>query len=827
MDYRLSEMTYFRATFGAKENSHNLLHCDKEIEHLSSDLVGLTDRPPGHVGPNLKWWPSVGCGPVGTWWCLWWTIPDDNSARSGMVKSEVALWPIDKIAEVEDLTDVMIELSGQQYLGSTDSNLLSAIAHQIIDHTGTVVVFDSLEEWPPLIVALWPKLWGNIRRGFACRVALSPPQNGLNQHSPLVFAVPRNTAQQWQKPFFKLDSALDSNQVSRPAMYLSGQIDTRFEEVLKAIPPKTSNLSFLNKIGRIANYLDDLNNSDDPNSAIALLRTLLSVDEISRELEVYLAKALEVVSNKAECLNADQILALANVDLSKFSFERNLSEMMSDRLYQIISKYSYVESIRFIERLKPNGAHAWWQVAVSESIKKHFITIDDDFICILIYWLVEYDISEVLIGFFSNRQEVEAKIIEAFPRIDLDKKAFQKLRLVSVFYKWPKLHAWCVLKTAKIELVFSEHYKYPGDASLGLSILVDNLPPEEIVKQALNKNDLKLISIAAKLTVVSPRLLSIINVENESSRRLWASHISSRGEPMPEVIDIDVQFERIIDCILRRKDCFGLVGYLAEHISHKVIAHSRRSELWVNLNDPEKSKLISLVSEEVIRKIDGQFQISELEQELAQFISDRLKKLRPSSTAFVSIVMWLNFISERDAIDWAKYLSPENWTLVAEEFGAAVSARNWKNMAQELQRLALTVPEAKPAYVACKHLLPVTDPVNIIGNLFSSIFLPNSGLIEYKSPVERPELNTHTAVADICSSLMPDSQSLNFLWEGLGGRIQNLPCPSIGTPRDRWRAAVRQAHNGEISGGVRSLIQALKIDFPNNSDLARLERDLL
>jgi len=117
-----------RARYGVKDNMHALLEFNDDPASLPSELLGLTDKPPGYVTPGERWWPSVGCCLLGSWWALWWTVPDDEATRGGMVRSEVALWPRDLVPTIENLAAVMEELNGGQCITMPSDPLLKMTA---------------------------------------------------------------------------------------------------------------------------------------------------------------------------------------------------------------------------------------------------------------------------------------------------------------------------------------------------------------------------------------------------------------------------------------------------------------------------------------------------------------------------------------------------------------------------------------------------------------------------------------------------------------------------------------------------------------------------
>ncbi len=102
-----------RVRYGAQDNMHGLMEWEGHPARPPAALLGLTDKPPGSYSPGERWWPSVGCGPVENWWALWWTRPDEQALRGGMVRSDVLLWRLDEVGAVESLLPALETLGGQ------------------------------------------------------------------------------------------------------------------------------------------------------------------------------------------------------------------------------------------------------------------------------------------------------------------------------------------------------------------------------------------------------------------------------------------------------------------------------------------------------------------------------------------------------------------------------------------------------------------------------------------------------------------------------------------------------------------------------------------
>lgn len=227
-------MTPLRAKYGAKDNRHDLLEWQGHSSPLPSELLGLTDMPCGTFAPGDCWWPSVGCEPLGDWWALWWTVPDSDATRGGMVKSEVALWPLAEIGHFADLRPVMASLAGLDEIPPTPTDLLSAVAEALVtSETGKPPVVVGLEAWPSIIADLWLRLWPEARQAFSARVALSPPQSGESVAPPWLFGIPSTRTSEWSR--HRLVTANAATKTSnRAAAWLMGNDDPTFETIKTA-----------------------------------------------------------------------------------------------------------------------------------------------------------------------------------------------------------------------------------------------------------------------------------------------------------------------------------------------------------------------------------------------------------------------------------------------------------------------------------------------------------------------------------------------------------------------------------------------------------------
>lgn len=805
-------MKHVLATYGAQDNSHRLLKCNDPQVNLPRELEGLTDRPPGDISPGDIWWPSVGCGPVGEWWCIWWTMPDFTATRAGMVRSEVALWRREHIGSFEDLSHALAEIAGGQPIAHAPQEHLLAMTDAILSAQGhAVIICNSLEVWPQIILGVWRRLWPAARTDFSARLALNPPQSSEPNILPWIFCTPVCRAQQWQHPFVRIEllNPCVTAQFSRAAKYLSGQQDLTLSDVLKEIPPNNSELTHLKQAARVADNLERLNIADDFSDALALLRTLIVMAPSNTDGVKFKNVAVSKLLTYLPALSSDQVELLANIDLSAVPNSKILEDGLHSRLADMVPTLSKKKSIPFLTKLQPGKAQAWWQSNIKSVIQSGLDSLDEIWSCAAIRWLAIPDLEEIINDFVKSNKEIEQSLIKIANREQWSPAELNQLRKQAQKRKWSVLHAWCLVSSKlSVAEAFVKQKDFIGDASPGFEYLIHNLPSDAVVKTVVAGEDAGLCRLAAQLTVHKPTLLRYMDVSKASSRLLWATHIQIGGVAWPESLQPEIQGNNLLEVVIRGEDSYNLIEAVGTNLIQVVVDHPRRKEIWSNLRVNESKKLLSLVANQLAGRIKSGQTIAQPESVLINKIFELIRSGRPSIKEVLTLITWNVPFREQELIDWMFYFSRLDWLENAIQIGQVILRRNWRNAAKKLNEIKQRNPEATPALDVCKELLPIWDRLL---QILSSPQNTEGSLSDYKSAlIER--------VADIGSDLAPES--LDEIWERAGGRRKELE--SKGTAYSRWQNAARVAANGGKCS-LADLIQVLRNDYPNNQQLREIE----
>ncbi len=808
-------MKHVLATYGAQDNSHRLLKCNDSQVNLPRELEGLTDRPPGDIAPGDIWWPSLGCGPVGEWWCIWWTMPDLTATRAGMVRSEVALWRREQIGSVEDLTNALAEIASGQPITTAPQEQLLLVTEAILSAQGhAVIICNALEVWPQVIADVWRQLWPAARKDFSARLALSPPQSSEPNNRPWIFVTPACRAQQWHLPFERIDlsNTQATAQLSRAAKYLAGQQDLVLSKVLIEIPPKDSDLTYLKQAARVADNLERLNISDDFSDALALLRTLIVMAPTDTGGGKFKNVALSKLLTYLPSLSSDQVELLANIDLSAVPDSKILEDAFRSRLVEIVPVLSAEKSIPIFSKLQTGKAQIWWQTNIKSVIQRGLDSLDEIWSCAAIRWLAIPEMEEIINDFVKSDKEIERSLIKIANREQWGPTQLNQIRKQAQKRKWSVLHAWSLV-SAKLSVAdaFVKQQGFIGDASLGFEYLIHNLPSDAVMKTIVAWDDADLCRSAAQLTVQKPTLLNLIDVSKASSRLLWATHIHLGGEPWPNTLQPAVQGNKLLEVVISGEDSYNLVETVGINLVHAASDHPRRKDIWNRLSAVESNKLLPLVSNLLIEQINSGQSVAQPEPILLNKIVETLRSGRPTIRAILTLFTWNVPIREHELIDWMHYFSRLDWHDNSTRIGQVILRHYWRNAAKKLIEIKQRNPEATPALEVCKELLSLWDRLLL---MLSSPQNTASSYSDYKSAlIER--------VADIGSDLAPDY--LDEVWERAGGKRKELE--GKGTAHSRWQNAARLAANGGRCT-LADLIRALEKDYPNNAQLREIEQVL-
>jgi len=801
-----------RARYGVKNNSHGLLEWQGEPATLPSELLGLTDKPPGHLVPGERWWPSLGCGAVGDWWALWWTMPDESAYRAGMVSSEVALWRLGEIGAVDDLRPVLASLSGMKTIPSSLPEQLHSVAEALVSSEVELSpVFSDLDAWPGILADIWSRLWPEARRNFSARVAVIPPQGGESIAPPLLYCVPRQSLPAWANfPVIRFSS--DSRSINRAASWLIGEDDSTFKEILDSCHFFSGDLEELGTVARAADRLDKVRECPTPDNALNFLRTL-SVLAPSHDAAINLkTEALKELVHDFDQAKPEFILKLRNFNLLFLGSDSSLPDVLTNWVSSQATNLTPDESRQLLANLVENQAKVWWQTSVRQALLKSFASPDKQWAKIALNWLGLSDCPGVLKAILPSSETVETCLLDVVDEVNLSETVLRQLETLVKSRQWSRLHAWVVMNLYSPSQAFQLQRDFPGSAVAGLKYLIAHLSGDDIINEVINTPESQLIQLVVQRTVREPQLLKDLDASKAVWRDIWAAHIAADGDCWPPNVNREIQGSKLLNAItMGEKESSGLITSLAKDLSEIAFNYSDRAKLWNVLSPNSSVALLPLVADVLIQTCNAGQPIRSPEPELAREVFKQSLTTGFSIKVFVVLLSSNVLLGEQDLIRCISSSRRADWEPgVAAVVGRVVSERRWKGAAEKSYDLFMSgaIPELQSVVEACQTLLSLWQCVRLGFKTGNASLTSNIGD------------NLVFRVAELGSDLAPEE--LDDIWERAGGNRKDLK--TGGTPSTRWQSAAKFAQSGKLKNGLLALVNELEKSYPHNRDLKELER---
>lgn len=797
-------MAMLRARYGAKDNGHALLWQSDFSVKLPTVLLGLTDRPQGYEQPGEKWWPSVGCAPLGEYWALWWTLPDTDAQRGGMVRSEVALWPLAELGTLPDLLGALKELSSAPVAAASSARLRSLAEAVLNPGTSTPVVL-GLEDWPGLLAGLWPRLSPNSRREFSARVALTPPQSGQSVAEPWIYGAPSGRRLQWPGRQRVETTPLSP---SRAALWLAGQADDLLEDVLAAYGPDWPNLAALRRAARVADGLQLLRNqatAREVSQFVALLRTLLTLPETSATLALQQETIAGITANlpAADC---SALKSLANIHLSA-ELAQPLARCVVKWIENRVLTLSLADAGDLLSWAVRNDVAAWWRQGVCEALQRGFTQPFDAWPTQTLRWLGLPPAHPALDQLLPADKATETGLLAAAEQIALPAGELPACQAQCWQRNWSRLHARILHRALTPTQQLPQQLAFPGDVTLGLAYLVDALPGEIVLAQTLATPKAPLLSLAAQRTRQQPELLGDLDPRQAPWRSLWAAHIDAGGAHWPPGVDQAHLARQLMDAVLTGAKADSLVMALADEMVDVVLAHPQRAQLWTTLGHGAADRLLAACARRFIQLL-GSINVSEPEQRLSRAILAQTESGSPTALLIATVVDWSVCNDEQRVCRWLEHSTYAGWTQsTAEKLGQVATRRHWVQLAAALySQVQRGNRQLAHGVQACVGLLPAWNQI-----AFAWLYAPSpSRTIDHTSLAQR--------VAELGAELAPH-EALDY-WERVGGRRKDISDKV--RPTEQWQEITRRARNGSVGGGLFGLVQELLKAFPINKELQEL-----
>lgn len=307
----------------------------------------------------------------------------------------------------------------------------------------------------------------------------------------------------------------------------------------------------------------------------------------------------------------------------------------------------------------------------------------------------------------------------------------------------------------------------------------------------------------------TPSILNYINLERNGGFKLWLMQFEKGGEFHPSSISKSTFCENLSP-FLERISSIETFKKISIKISDFVLALTDRDLIWSQLK-PKHSTI--LAKELVSAMLRNNSNINNLNSNDHYFIdefnlyfddSDQIK-----ASLLISYLTKNNPCNENEILRWLNKVPSVQWTLYAQELGVIVLKNRWSRIANEICNSSFSRwPKTPQLKIAVKIFLELLNYSNRWTYIFSdnkNKLLNKNELIQYLS--------------EICEDIAHDR--LEYFWKKAGGKACKLQ--QNGTSSEQWLHAATEAENGMLKDGLKSLIKVLIDDYPNNTDLQKIQ----
>ncbi|WP_175696937.1 GAP1-N1 domain-containing protein [Burkholderia ambifaria] len=800
-----SNITFpIRAAYGEIDHTHGLLHCSTPGVTLPSSLLALTDKPPGHTGPDEPWGPSVGCGPVDDWWALWWTEPDDTASRAGMGRSEVALWSRDRVADVHDLSTHLLELNGGRDIGTPKPLVVAAIAEILIETKQVAPVFGDISLWPGLLAALWSRLWPQARRVFSARVAISPPQTGGSVCPPWLYAVDERRLVEWVNHPIVRPNGPEPEHLSRAACWFMGRPEPVFDEVMQANLNLGSSPSVLRRLGRIADRLDAMRGGPDPGSGVDLLRTLATFQSDVPKFEKFKQEAVDTLIVTLPHAAEGVVMSLANINIASIPDGAKLQVAVQKWAQVQLPREPFTDTAMMLARLEEGSAEQWWLTAIKTGIVDGIVGAGAIWARYLTTWLSEKLHGTLLRTLGVATTTTEAMVVDIAMSTDVPLPAAANLLNNARMLGWSRLHAAATVACFDPLEALQSQLGFKPDPEPGLAIMVDRIAGGDLVDATIRLNDARLAAAVGTRTTRDPMLITGMSLSIPIWRSLWEAHVQNGGAPWPEPVDRRTEAAKYLESIVSRTYAAGIVSRLKGDFAAAALDLPDRSRLWSALSPSDASELALETASLLLAECDRRADLGVPEPFLLEFVKTVASKRGLSAAQAAYLLEWDLHPNEYRATELLRKIT--SWSVGSDRLGTFFQRHYWRMAARDLVRLyQIGNFSVLPALHACYDLL----------DFFAKCKVPPPSGSDVK-PIDREQLIS--LVATLGAQVAYDR--LDHIWVMAGGKGSLLP--SGKTPEMRWRLAAQAADTGSLRGGLLSLVHALLVELPENDDLKEL-----
>ena len=572
--------TVERAVFGNRAGSHQLLESSLSASASVLDTLRfLVDRPAGHVGSEVRWFPYWGCQPIDGWWTVWQGEEDPAAPRKNMVVARVALIPADACSSTNSL-DTLLAAVGGEVIEPTAADL--AMAGEVVDRLacgkGPVVIPEVMSA-PNILRAIWPRLWAGARASLSLRTLFGTESLDSVSASSIV-VVPSELKPRWNA--HGLIEA--SNGSGGPAArWFAGEGSSRLAHIVgENVDRLPGDVAVLQRLARVADRLDKFEaGKGTPGDALVVIRTQeafagglrLPSDDV---------ETLHQALTRFELAPVDDVrgASLARMDL--FPDTKAIEAALERWVAKNLTGQSAPNALWIVEQAAGESHAAWWRRAISNGVGEACKQRASGWADALWCWWQERPDSVSLLARHIESTALAEKWLAASAPGSVEAALLDTVTIICRDREWPLLLSRALGVERPLVDCVERIRAALSRPEAALDSLLASRSPSEVLDAAGDVAWPPLLDYAVQLTLANPALL-VHAVGARDPVPLVAGHVAAGGGFPADLLRQDFLY-RIVDGALgeHSQDCVVILKGLKHCAGGILIDHPRADEAFRN-----------------------------------------------------------------------------------------------------------------------------------------------------------------------------------------------------------------------------------------------------
>ncbi|EMN5324594.1 TPA: effector-associated domain EAD1-containing protein [Enterobacter hormaechei] len=814
-----------QAIYGEVRSGHALRLAStrgKIFDELASRL-DLPDTAP----PGVNWSPYITGFPYGDRYVLARTFADPYATRAGMVISHALIAPLNEIITTANLkllfdnlivtpeapsslTTLDIEISTATPNNAKD---LTATAESLVTRGGGPSIKIGIDGFEELVIALWYRLWPELRANLSFRLSFGP-QDIVENPPPILVCTPSTLEVRWTGR--NIIGTSSSNQLPRAAAILcdSTEADTilQFAEDVGICVDKFTHLHML-----VSAF--ELSSINDFEASVATIRL---VDKLSSDPtvgKVGKEKLIRRLCSQMSDVGIAEFLQLRNLKIVGIHGTECIWVSLRDR----VATYHLEEMddrtfLRTISDALSAEAVAPWCDAILSGITVSACSSLSTFPLAFWRWVnIEPTTITKLFEYLPSDYDLETRIFQVAPR-EMNTSVGNTVMTLARSKKWLRLHG--AAAGASLELREAVYKQLSIDTEItdldGIKATLRRATSLELITLALENQESRILYLAAKEAALEPQLLKDLDYSAISVQKLWARALGINKDAWHGPGDPKHSLHVILQSLLDGGETSNeLLDALSTTPLANLCGYERYAEVWTRLVEPARTHFLSATAAGWLEQaVMGSAVVPDTLLETTLIAGPVLdQKLRTlaltDAKKALQMIGVLQTYGESRFQQWLDYwLSANNSSMTyseAELLGNLIHNRHWQRVVDHLVRIVKGGKnDVKPALICCCDMIHYID-VWLLG--LSTLTNDEKWL----------------ALEELAINLYPGGPDDSDLWDRAGGKNSNLTFS--GTGHARWHAALSQMRKGRDPKLIR-LLGEMKRDYPANNQLQHLISDL-